>query len=390
MSLKQDERALLQLVCERGQSYEDLAGLLGISEDEVRAKARQALTELGGADPDAEVGLTDYLLGQADPIGRADAVRYLQQDPEARELATTIATKLQAIAPGATLPSIPEPRGRKRKSAAAAASAPTADATTVSPTSARGASGDEPGGSPRQTRMIAAIAGGGVILLFVILAIAGVFGGGDDSDSSSDSTTQAKQDAASLTPDAVAGLSDEQKAQLTGLSTDQVAGLSDDEIVAAAQQRTITPVKLDPVDGSGVAGGANFGLANDQLFIDLTLDGLDPKLSKGDVYVIWLMLNDDLGYPVSRLAPDENGSVNSRLAVPTPVAAAVGANAKSVLVTQTSSTDLAAAIKEAVKASQPVVTVSGKRLAEGNIPLAEGAGTGDTTSTAPSTTTPAG
>ena len=36
MALKQDERALLQLVCERGQSYTDLAELLAISEDEVR------------------------------------------------------------------------------------------------------------------------------------------------------------------------------------------------------------------------------------------------------------------------------------------------------------------------------------------------------------------
>ena len=108
MALKQDERALLQLVCERGQSYEDLAGLLGISEEEVRAKARSALTELGGADPDAEVGLTDYLLGQADPIGRADAVRYLQQDAEARELASSIATPL----PGEVIWSSPLSRTR--------------------------------------------------------------------------------------------------------------------------------------------------------------------------------------------------------------------------------------------------------------------------------------
>ena len=140
MAHKQDERALLQLVCERGQSYEDLAGLLGISEDEVRAKARHALTELGGADPDAEVPLTDYLLGQADPIGRADAVRHMQQDDETRELATTISTKLAAIAPSATLPSIPEPRGRKRKAAvsttpspADAGPAPTAAGTGTSP-----------------------------------------------------------------------------------------------------------------------------------------------------------------------------------------------------------------------------------------------------------------
>ncbi len=58
------------------------AALLGIDADEVRTRARGALTELGGADPDAQVGLTDYLLGQADPIGRADVARHLQSDPE--------------------------------------------------------------------------------------------------------------------------------------------------------------------------------------------------------------------------------------------------------------------------------------------------------------------
>jgi len=348
MALKQDERALLQLVCERGQSYEDLAGLLGISEDEVRAKARHALTELGGADPDSEVGLTDYLLGQADPIGRADVVRYLQQDAETRELATTIATKLQALAPGATLPSIPEPRGRKPKSATSTAPAPATSGSAASPAVSK------PSRPPGQARLIAAIAAGGVILLFVILAIAGVFSGDDSGDTGGSSSPSA-------------------------------------DATAAESQREITPVKLDPIDGSGVAGGANFGLANDQLFIDITLDGLDPEISNKEVYVIWLMINDKLGYPVSRLAPDDNGSIDSRLAVPTPVAAAVGANAQSVLVTQTSAKQLASDIQEAVKADVPVVSVSGTSLAQGNIPLAQGAGAGATGSgdtSTPDTTTP--
>ncbi|KAA0271772.1 MAG: hypothetical protein EDQ89_09685, partial [Acidobacteria bacterium] len=74
MQLQGDQRALLQLLCERGQSYEDIAGLLGGSAEEVRNRARAALREIGGADPDADVALTDFLLGQADPIGRADAI----------------------------------------------------------------------------------------------------------------------------------------------------------------------------------------------------------------------------------------------------------------------------------------------------------------------------
>jgi len=91
MAVTTEQRAVLQLLLERGQSYADLATLLGVGEDEVRARARAALAELAGADPDRHVGLTDYLLGQADPIGRADAVRHLQGDPADHKLASDLA-----------------------------------------------------------------------------------------------------------------------------------------------------------------------------------------------------------------------------------------------------------------------------------------------------------
>lgn len=327
MALKQDERALLQLVCERGQSYEDLAGLLGISEDEVRAKARSALTELGGADPDAEVGLTDYLLGQADPIGRADAVRYLQQDPEARELAAAIATKIRAIAPGAELPSIPEPKTRRRK----AATAPTGPGEPVATPPTAGSPGPGSGGN-RRSALIGGIAAGGVILVFVILAVAGVFDGGDEESSEASA-----------------------------------------EATAAEEQREITPVDLSAVNGSGVAGTANFGLANDQLFVDLDVNGLDPNLDRDSVYVIWMILGESGGYPVSIIQPDEQGSVQERYAVPTPVAVAIGSNARAVRISQSVEKDLQKDIREAVEAGEPIVPFSGKTLAEGEIPLAEGA-----------------
>ena len=90
MAMTADQRATLQLLLERGKSYDDLAQLLGQPESEVRARARAALTELGGADPDRNVGLTDYLLGQADPIGRADASRHLRDDPADYALAAEL------------------------------------------------------------------------------------------------------------------------------------------------------------------------------------------------------------------------------------------------------------------------------------------------------------
>ncbi len=106
---------MLQLQLERGQSYEDIAGLLGGSRDDVRKRARAALEELSGDDPDREVGLTDYLLGQADPIGRADVVRHLQSDPEALAQAEELEAKLRLLAPDADLPDLPQPKKRRRE-----------------------------------------------------------------------------------------------------------------------------------------------------------------------------------------------------------------------------------------------------------------------------------
>ena len=124
VALSADQQAMLQLLLERGQSYADLASLLGVDEAEVRARARATLTELAGADPDRHVGLTDYLLGQADPIGRADAVRHLKDDPADLELATEVAQKIRLIAPDAELPRLPgeERRPRPRRARGAASS----------------------------------------------------------------------------------------------------------------------------------------------------------------------------------------------------------------------------------------------------------------------------
>jgi hypothetical protein len=114
LALTDEQRTMLQLLLEGGQRYEDIGSLLGISADEVRSRARAALQEIGGADPDAQVGLSDYLLGQADPIGRADAVRHLQSDPESNALAERLEQNLRLLAPKAELPEIPAPRGGRK------------------------------------------------------------------------------------------------------------------------------------------------------------------------------------------------------------------------------------------------------------------------------------
>ncbi|MEZ5073702.1 MAG: hypothetical protein R2691_02570 [Solirubrobacterales bacterium] len=327
MGLQGDQRALLQLLCERGQSYEDIAGLLGGAPDDVHERARAALAEVGGADPDAEVGLTDYLLGQADPIGRADAIRHLQSDPAALDLARRIQAALAEIAPEARQPTLPEPRGKRRKAA-------------LPDRSEAPAAGVEPAGAEadaavrRRRALLAGLVALGVVLVFAILAAAGTFSG---SDSGSDGTTAT---------------------------------------TATDVERNITTVPLKPVGGSGVAGKTVFGLVSDpqQLYVDVDVQGLDPNLERGKSYLVWLMVGDSAGYPIDRLEADPNGGFSGRLAVPTPIAVVVGNQARSVRISATPVGRLQSEIEQATEQKVPILPFTGKELASGEIPLVKGGG----------------
>lgn len=357
MALKQDEKALLQLVCERGQSYDDIAELLGIPTDSVRDKARSALEQLGGADPDAEVGLTDYLLGQADPIGRADAVRYLQQDDEARALAGEIITKLELLAPKAKLPTLPEPRGRKRKPVkddpvpAKGLAEPKAKARAkAEKTSPEGIPVAKRSGVNRpapDTKLIAIFAAGGLALLIGILAIAGVFSGDDDG--GSDQTT-----AGDILP----------------------AG--DDPLLGG--DSSVTQVNLKPSGGSGAGGEANFGVTDQDLFVDLRLSGLDTKSAENELYVVWLMLDKNIGIPLSPVTLDENGNAEQRIPVPADFLALVP-QVNRVRVSLSKDRALTREILAAAEVGIPATRFTGDVISQGNVPLAEpegetGAGAG--------------
>ena len=213
MPLTADQQAMLQLLLERGQSYADLASLLGTDEAGVRTRARAALTELAGADPDRNVGLTDYLLGQADPIGRADAVRHLKDDPDDLELATELTQKLRLVAPQAELPRLPGEEWRPRPRRAprlAGGRLPIPNrlrrkrSAEQSPESAPSAEPAAPGGprttlSRRQTQLMVALGSGAVLLVAVVLAVSGAFSSGSD-DSTPSTTTSTTPTAASTGP----------------------------------------------------------------------------------------------------------------------------------------------------------------------------------------------
>src|SRR4051794_5525466 len=107
--LAPDQRAVVQLVLQQDRSYEDLAGLLGITTEAVRARAHLGLERLAdpdAVDPAARAEVTDYLLGQQSVTGREATRRLLSDSPAARAWAAELAGSLAPVA-RSPLPEIP-------------------------------------------------------------------------------------------------------------------------------------------------------------------------------------------------------------------------------------------------------------------------------------------
>jgi hypothetical protein len=322
MAVTPEQRAVLQLLLERGQSYSDLATLLAVDESEVRSRARAALTELGGADPDRNVGLTDYLLGQADPIGRADAVRHLQADPDDHQLASDLTAILREAFPAADLPRLPgEPRQPRRLRS-----------SEESEGSSRISGIDL---SQRQTRLLAILGAGAVILIAAILGITGALGGDDSSADSTSSTTSS----------------------------------------TTASDQTVEQVKLTAPSGGNAKGQAVFGLATgDQLYVDVTIDRLDPA-PEGKTYVIWLMIQGNKGYPLSPITMSNSGQFHDRFSVPSAVLP-IAARTRVVDVSIAPDDQIANLVKSAIKNTELLLDKPGETVLSGTVPKSPQTGGG--------------
>ncbi len=337
MGLSADQQAMLQLLLERGQSYEDLSSLLGVGEPDVRARARAALTELVGTDPDRSVALSDWLLGQADPIGRADVVRHLKNDPEDHRLAADLMERLKEIAPDAELPKLPAPpRGgavRRRRAAAEAERPP--EPTTSSDAAA-------PGLTNSQVRLMAALGCGALIVLVAVLAVTGVFAGDDE--------------ARPATTAATTGTGPQ------GTGTDQV----------------IAEVPLRPSGGGDASGQATFGIADGRGYMDLAVEGLEQP-PKNEAYIVWLLISRDRGHPLAPVTVDADGSFDERIRIEDFILE-VAARTRLVDVSLAPARELAEQLQTAVQEASPLLDYTGTSVLRGMVPLerdaAEGSGGG--------------
>jgi hypothetical protein len=302
-----EQRAMLQLLLEGGQGYDDIGSLLGIAPDEVRSRARSALTEIGGADPDAQVGLSDYLLGQADPIGRADAVRHLQGDPEANALAQRLAQNLRLLAPQAQLPEIPEPRGGRRGTPPpppTAAAPPTPASTQAPPSSQSAPAAKGPGiasraagffgglgsaSGKRRTQLIVGSAAA-LVIIIVVLVIATSGGGGGGGECKPLDVSAAQQ------------------AGVPTTKLDPVGEFAGQDC-APTGQVTLVPVSPQNNQKAKQPAISGFALQTNAAHLE--------KSENGDEYVLWLYKSDQQARPIGQETVGDGGNLTGAAPLPT-------------------------------------------------------------------------
>jgi hypothetical protein len=284
-SLPADQRAVLQLVLQRGRSYDEIAKLLSIDRAAVRERALGAFDALG---PRTEVPaerralITDYVLGQL-PAQVSETTRdRLADSPTERAWARVVASELAPLATD-PLPEIPveptraEPAREERRRQSGAERAGRSEPSAVARAAANddpddvarraGLGGDEPPPERRASRrggaLILGLAAAVVVIAVVVILV--VTGGG----SSKKPSTQASTTPPTSTTAAGA-------TSTTGSSTSTTA-------TKVISQTNLTP----PDSASKAAGIAEVLQQGATKGIAIVAQGV-PANTKHDAYAVWL------------------------------------------------------------------------------------------------------
>jgi hypothetical protein len=263
MALSDDQKAMLRLLAQREQGYDDLAALMGLSVEEVRAKVKDALAQLeqqGVTPPPPPVEVPP-----PPPPAPGAAVEPAAPEPSSKhEPAAEPAPAVSARPAGAERP------------APAAPKAPAAPGAPPRPGFAL----------PKSSGARAAIAAGVAVigLVIVVLLVSGEDSG--DSGAPAGGSTTAAGEATST----------------------------------AAANPKLTQAVLGPVDGGDAQGLATFGRVKDELALQIEAGGLAPT-EKGQSYTIWLYESPQKMLPLASTRVPESGRIGAQVQVPTEVLA---------------------------------------------------------------------
>ena len=319
MALSDEQNAMLRLLAQGEQGYADIAALMGLGEDEVRAKVIGALAQLqaegkpapdippplaGGAKPAAEVTPSE-----PEPVAEPPATR----DDAEPAIADSVA-----------------PRGGAPSKPAAAPSS----------------SGQPPSG--RRTIALpsgrsAWLLGGGIaaaIVVVVVLII--VLSGGSDGGGSSTAPT--------------------------GAATTATEGGGAESAAASKQP---TRAELKAVDGSEASGLATFGRFEKKLALQIEATGLEPTTEGTDSYTVWLAQSPQKMVPLASTAVKASGKGANEIAaqfeVPVEILGYLAAGTfGQIAITRTDNKRLETALKAAQK-QKTAPAYSGDPVLQGTI-----------------------
>jgi hypothetical protein len=310
VSLSDDQKAILRLLAQRGaQGYEDLAALMGISVDEVHARAKQAASDLEAEGipapsipaPGSEGGPPSVAKDGEAPAGGPPSPKASEMAPPPRK-------------------QIPEP---------------------VKPIPHH-EHGHGPKEIAREAKLLenrglwAILAGVAIVVLFVVILF--VTGGSDDSNSSGTTTASASQSNC------------EQPTGSAPKPTGKIiAALASGAIKAGKEP---TRAVLNPVDGSEARGLAVLGRVKNSLALQLAIEGLGP-LPKCGGYTIWLAASPNKMLPLASTEVGENGQIRAQVEIPVEILAYLANETfGQIAVTATDESQLKASLAKATKAKE--------------------------------------
>lgn len=188
MALNDESRALLQILLVRRKDYGQIAALLGVETVEVRERAQHAVGDLTGQGAPLGQPVVDYMFGQADPIGRAEAVRILAEQPDQAKSFADVRDQLLLLYPASEIPEPPGASEPRKPRSRAATTGPATVGVGEAPIA------DEPQGATTRrlpamdgrTRtvlaaLVAAVALAGIVAVVILLG-----GGGAEQETSSE------------------------------------------------------------------------------------------------------------------------------------------------------------------------------------------------------------
>ena len=310
MPLSDDQRAMLRLLAQREQGYDDLAALMGLSVEEVRAKVVEALAQL-----EADGEPTPTLPSERAAAAEAEIA---ESKPEPSAEAPAPEPPATPEEPVAEPPAASEPAPAGAPAPAAAVPAP-AKPTPPAPAAKRTPPPRPKLSLPGSGGARAAIAAGAAVLVLLVVIL--VVGGGDDSGESEGDS---------------------------GANTTVEEGANTN----AADNPDITQAVLQATDGSDAEGVASFGRVKNSLALQIEASGLEPT-GKGESYTVWLAQSPQKMLPLATTAVGEDGKIGAQTEVPTEVLGYLANETfTKIVVTQTENAALQASLKKATTAKQ--------------------------------------